>query len=164
MIRLANFNCEKITLGGKECSFAVHRNFLYVAASPDNKFKVIERVNVDSSMRSIFNKYADKFICAVFRSGKAIEDSQTKISSANLEADIQFEGLDKEVVEELQIRVGIDVDEDGELEYDESMPLEVCTIKGNPAYAIVKAISKKKYEDHKDEVNGMVYYKITAIP
>ena len=151
-----NFNCETVTLEGKKCSFAVHRNFLYVAASPDNKFKVTERVKVDSSMYTIFNKYADRFLCAVFRSGKAIEGSQTKISSANLEADIQFKGADKEVAEELQIRVGIDVDEDGELEHDESTPLEVCKINGNAAYATLKAISKEKYEDHKEVIDNRV--------
>ena len=38
------------------------------------------------------------------------------------------------------------------------MPLEVCKIKGNPAYATVKAISKSKYDKHLDAIDGKVYF------
>lgn len=155
-----NFNCESIMLRGKVCSFAAPRNVLYVAASPDNEIKVTERVKVDDSMRGVFNRLSDLILCGVFKDGKVVEESQTRFSTANLEAALEFEGADEKVVEDLEVRVGMDVDEDGELEHDESIPLEVCKINGNAAYATVKAISKKKYEDHKGEVNGMVYYKI----
>jgi hypothetical protein len=153
-----NFDCETIMLKGKQCSFAAHRNYLYVAASSDNKIAVTERVKVDNSMRTVFNKYADRFICAAFRNGEVIEESQTPLSATDLQAALEFDGADEEVSEELQIRVGIDVDEDGKLGYGESMPLEVCKIKGNPAYATVKAISKSKYDKHLDAIDGKVYF------
>lgn len=154
----SGFNCETISLGGKQCSFAIHRNFLYVAASVGNKIKVTEKVKVAQDMRPVFNRFADRFLCGAFRNGEIVDGSQTQLSAANLSAALEFDGTPDEVAEELQIRVGIDVDEDGELSYEESAPLEVCKIRGAPAYATVKAISKTKYEAHKEEINGQVYY------
>ena len=155
-----NFDGETMVLGGKRCSFAAHRNFLYVAASADNRIRVTERVKVDDRMRSVLAEYTDRFVCAAFRNGELIEESQALISPTNHEAALDFEGSDDEVAEELQIRVGIDGNRNGRLELDESTPLEACKVSGKPAYATVKAISKSKYDDHKAEVNAMVHYKI----
>ena len=155
-----NFECETMPIGGRQCGFAVHRNFLYVAASADNRIRVTERVKIDDRMRSVLAEYEDRFVCAAFRNGELIEESQSLISPTNLEAALDFEGSDDEVAEELQIRVGIDGNRNGRLELDESTPLEACKVSGKPAYATVKAISKSKYDDHKAEVNAMVHYKI----
>lgn len=154
----SGFNCETISLGGKQCSFAIHRNFLYVAASVGNKIKVTEKVKVAQDMRPVFNRFADRFLCGAFRNGEIVDGSQTQLSAANLSAALEFDGTSDEVAEELQIRVGIDVDEDGELSYAESAPLEVCKIRGAPAYATVKAISKTKYDKHLDAIDGKVYF------
>ena len=152
-----------MVLGGKRCSFAAHRNFLYVAASADNRIRVTERVKVDDRMRSVLAEYTDRFVCAAFRNGELIEESQALISPTNHEAALDFEGSDDEVAEELQIRVGIDGNRNGRLDLDESTPLEACKVSGKPAYATVKAISKSKYDDHKAEVNAMVHYKILKL-
>lgn len=152
----SGFNCETLSLGGKQCSFAIHRNFLYVAASADNKIKVTEKVKVAQDMRPVFNRFADRFLCGAFRNGEIVDGSQTQLSAASLSAALEFDGSPDEVAEELQIRVGIDVDEDGELSYEESAPLEVCKIRGAPAYATVKAISKTKYDDHRKMIDNRV--------
>ena len=154
----AEFANEVITLGGKLCSFAAHRNFLYAAAAADNKIRVTERIKVDNSMATIFNKYADRFLCAAFRNGELVKGSQSSISANNHEAALEIASSSDAVAEEFEIRVGIDVDEDGELSYEESCPLEVCKIRGAPAYATVKGISKAKYEQHHDAINGKVYF------
>ena len=154
----AQFTNEIIILGGKRCSFAAHRNFLYTAAAADNKIRVTERIKVANSMSAIFNKYADRFLCAAFRNSELVKGSQSSISANDHEAALEIASSPDAVAEELEIRVGIDVDGDGKLSREESYPLEVCKIRGVPAYATVKGISKAKYEQHHDAINGQVYF------
>lgn len=161
----ANFEGDTVVLGGNKCTFAVPRNFLYVVADDsDNVYRVTEQVHVPDAFRPVFDGIRRYFKCAAFRGRVPVLGSQAQISAGTYAAELVVEGSPDPIAEELEIRCGIDENEDGVLAYDESFPLEVCKSKGRPAYATVKGITRSRYKMHDRVIDRKVNFYIDNPP
>lgn len=111
--------------------WSAHRNELYVVSDKaENTFNVTEKLKP----LPIPEKYMDMVICAAFNGTELIKGSEAHLSS-QYEAVMQIPAPHGTEIVHYQIRTGIDSNNDGELSYDESVPLEVYRHHGQPRYA-----------------------------
>ena len=111
--------------------WSAHRNELYVVSDKaSNTFNVTEKLQP----LSIPQEYVSNVMCAAFDGMEPIPGSATHLSS-QYEAVMQIQAPQSATIVHYQIRAGIDSDNDGELSYSESVPLEVYKYQGQRRYA-----------------------------
>ena len=137
-----------------DCIYSVPRNKLYVVGDPaSDKLNVTERIVVCG----IPAAYSDLLMCAAFNGDVVVEDS-TVCFDQNFEASLHIRPPARSDVgqEDLAIRAGFDIDMDGRLSYEESVPLEVYRYRGEPRYLTLCGISDRQLLDEDDEIKKFV--------
>ena len=137
-----------------DCIYSVPRNKLYVVGDPaSDKLNVTERIVVCG----IPAAYSDLLMCAAFNGDVVVEDS-TVCFDQNFEASLHIRPPARTDVgqEDLAIRAGFDIDMDGRLSYEESVPLEVYRYRGEPRYLTLCGISDRQLLDEDDEIKKFV--------
>ncbi len=118
--------------------WSAHRNELYVVADKtDNTFNVTEKLKP----LSIPQQYVGKVLCGAFDGEEP--KGQAHLSD-QLEAVMRIEAPKGAAIVHYDIRVGVDSNNNGKLDYDESVPLKVYEYNGQPRYAAICGTTTKQ--------------------
>ena len=140
--------CETNELG---YIWSARRNELYVVSDKaGNTFNVTEKLKP----LPIPQKYLSKVMCAAFDGTKPIPGSSTQLTS-QYEAVMRIPAPREAEIVHYQVRVGIDSDNDGELSYSESVPLEVYRYRSEPRYAGICGTTTKQCDWYDTFIGGI---------
>jgi hypothetical protein len=140
-----------------DASYAAPRNYLYVVGDhADGKFRISLDVGVEPA------EFRGQIVCAAYDENNRIEGSDAQVPNdreSAVEMSIPAPGGKQTVL--YGIRAGLDVNGNGLLDpYEPSVPLEVYVgeTDDSPRYAMLKGISKEKYDSHYNDIYGFVHF------